>query len=38
MLDFIKRTKGFDKFFLLKAEERFEIFDHTPFSQQADIN
>ena len=38
MLDFIKRTKGFDKFFLMKIEERFETFDYTPLSHQPDIN
>ena len=38
MLDFIKRTKGFNVSFLAKFEERFVVFDYTPFYDQNDIN
>lgn len=38
MLDFVKRTQGFNILLLSKFEERFEVFDYTPFNEQNDIN
>jgi hypothetical protein len=38
MLDFVKRTQGFNILLLSKFEERFEVFDYAPFNEQNDIN